>query len=481
MSTTGRQLPSATEICLAECTSLARTKKLARDRRFLQELRDQALHDLAEYPYVDTLDCTEPLDPNEFILYASNDLSPFLPDGKCICGPCRLRYAGTFARGIGLYAEVVVLSDHFSGAVIKTPPGEWSVDQFVSWVDQFRCLEPLMRGGVIRFSRWIYSRCSACGDVARRAEKQIAARLVHDIWNTTGIEIGYGPSTESVLPVPGTPAISISSPVLSGADGPLWFRCGLTKTFQKTLARAESAARRNNGIHATFGQKLQKFLNPRLLTELQRFVDGAVFSATMSRMCNATVATDSPLGARVLSYLDELDTVGPDAGTWALPPTSELPWLKDLSPEDVMSIRSEAHEALPAFRALIRSRLFIDEGQRATLIDELRAGVAEVEAEFRHLRVVRRRSLLLSLSGLMLAVYGFGTRDAAIIGSGLGGFVSSLAAAHNSIAQAELREHGLIHKPAYLLFTAGSTAHQRRRPRTVSRPGQSRRSTAARR
>jgi hypothetical protein len=170
-----------------------------------------------------------------------------------------------------------------------------------------------------------------------------------------------------------------------------------------------------------------------------------------------------------LSYLDELDIVPSKANEqWELPPTSDLPWLQGLSPEDVMTIRSEAQAALPAFRALIRSRLFADESQRASTVEELRAQVAEVENELRQLRVVRRRSMLLSMSGLLLAVYGFGTRNPASIGTGLAGFVSSLAAAHNSISQAELREHALLHKPAHLLLTAGSTAHQRRRTRRTT-------------
>jgi hypothetical protein len=461
-----RELPSAIEICLSECDVPSRTRKLAKDKRFIRELQDQALHDLGEFPYVDTLDCTDPLDPGQFIVYASNDLSPFLPDGKCFCAPCRLRYAQTFARGVGLYADVVVLSDRFSGELIRTSPGDSTGDDLVDWMQHLRCLEPLMRGGVIRFSRWIYSRCSACGEVARRAEKEIAARLLEDIWRTQGLEISYGQNRGGLFPA-GTSGISIFSPVMTGADGPLWLRTGLTKTFEKTLQQSERAARKNNGVHATLGKKLQRYFNPRLLPELREFVDAAIFSVSMGRMCSATVATDSPLGARVMSYLDELDIFPSQVNQrWELPPTSELPWLRGLSPEDVMRIRSEAHAALPAFRALIRSKLFAEENQRASTVEELRAQIAEVESELRQLHIVKRRSMLLSASGLLLAVYGFGTRNPAIIGTGLAGFVSSLAAAHNSASQAELREHALTHKPAHLLLTAGSTAHStQNRPR----------------
>lgn len=460
-ATTSRRLPSAIEICLAERFTPARARKFARDKTFVRELQDQALNDLSVFPYVDTLDCTEPLDPNDFILYASNDLSPFLPDGKCVCAPCRTRYSRAFARGVGLYAEIVVLSDHFSGAVIKTPPDQWSPDDFADWIEQLQCLEPLMRGGVIRFARWIYSRCGSCGDVSRRAEGDVARRLLDDIWRTPGLQFEYGIPADGLSPA--VRVLSLSSPVMSGPEGPLGLRCGMTKTFERMLLQAERAARKGDGTHPTIGKKIESYLRPRVLPELRRFADTAIFSLTMGQLCNATIATDSLLGARVMSYLDELD-VQPAAvrKRWELPPTSELPWLQELDPQQVIEVRTEAHRALPAFRSLLRSQLFTDDKQRPSTLVDLRAQASEVENELRQLRVVKRRSTLLSLSGLLMAVYGFGTRDPSMIAAGLGGFLSTLAAGHASATGVELKEHGLVHKPAYILLSARSAAHRKR-------------------
>ena len=170
-----RSLPSAIEICLAEKISPAKAKRLARDKRFFKELQDQVLHDLSHFPYVDTLDCTEPLDANDFILYSSAEISPLRLEGKCNCSACLAKYVAEFARGSCLYADVVVLTDSFGEGILRTPPGRWTPDGLMRSISVLTKLEPLMRGGVIRFSRWVYSRCTACGQVGKKASEHVAS------------------------------------------------------------------------------------------------------------------------------------------------------------------------------------------------------------------------------------------------------------------------------------------------------------------
>jgi hypothetical protein len=179
---TARSLPSTIEICLHEKITPDRARRLVRDRKFFSELREQALHDLEKFPYVDTLDCAEPLDPNDFILYPSTEINPLRLEGKCSCSPCLVRYTDDFARGVCLYSDVVVLPDTFSQSILRTPPGEWGAMDLMAWVSILAKLEPLMRSGVIRFSRWAYSRCSACGEVGKNAAERVASRLLSDVF-----------------------------------------------------------------------------------------------------------------------------------------------------------------------------------------------------------------------------------------------------------------------------------------------------------
>ena len=138
-----RSLPSAIEICLAEKISPAKAKRLARDKRFCKELQDQVLHDLSHFPYVDTLDCTEPLDANDFILYSSAEISPLRLEGKCNCSACLAKYVAEFARGSCLYADVVVLTDSFSQGILRTPPGRWTPDRLMRSISVLTKLDPV--------------------------------------------------------------------------------------------------------------------------------------------------------------------------------------------------------------------------------------------------------------------------------------------------------------------------------------------------
>ena len=170
--------------------------------------------------------------------------------------------------------------------------------------------------------------------------------------------------------------------------------------------------------------------------------------------CSGSVITDSILGSRVLSYLDDFDQPIGEGQSSKLAPTKELPWIDGLDASGVMGVREEAHSALPSLRALIRSAAFSDTKTRASALDDLRAQVVEVENELRTLKIVRRRTNMIAAAGLLLGVAGYGTRQPATILAGLAGFLSALAAAHGSSTTAELREHALIHKPAYLLLKA---------------------------
>lgn len=457
---TPRTLPSAIEMLLAERPSPNRAKKLVRDKRFMRDLKDQALSDLTHFPYVDTLDCTEPLDPDAFAIFPAADLSPLLPEGKCACAPCRVTHAKTFVRSTCLYADVVVLSDHFSGNLIVSEGDGWTGEELVLWFDVLESLEPLMRAGVIRFSRWVYSRCKACGDVCRRAEREIAQQLFDDIMGSQ-FSVSFHEHEQSKQHF-----LALDHPLLAGPQGQMFYRMPTTPRFVKSAEAAMERAKKGRASKRPFGKQLKAHLRPRVMPMLRKMVDAAVFSSTMGQLCGAstTIATDSAWAGRVLARLDHLDRPLAAENRWELPPTTGLPWLRDLTANTVLDVRDEASSALPAFRALLRSRLFVDAENRTSTIQNLQAEVAEIENELRTLKVVRRRSTMLSLSGLLLAVYGFGTRDAAMIGGGLGGFLSTLAAAHQSVTEAELTEHRLAHKPAYLMLSAKSVS--RRHPRS---------------
>ena len=85
-------------------------------------------------------------------------------------------------------------------------------------------------------------------------------------------------------------------------------------------------------------------------------------------MSGGSVVTDSILGSRVLSYLDQLDQPLVE-GSLELAPTKRMPWIDGLDASGVMGVREEAHSALPSLRALMRSAVFSDRKDRASALD----------------------------------------------------------------------------------------------------------------
>jgi hypothetical protein len=218
--------------------------------------------------------------------------------------------------------------------------------------------------------------------------------------------------------------------------------------------RLEATRTRREPLGTSATAALTSFLKSRLRGEFTTIVDSAIFSVAMARMCSASVVTDSVLGSRVLSYLDELDQPLVEGKSSELAPTKELPWIDGLDAAGVMKVREEARFALPSLRALIRSATFSDTKDRSSALEDLRAQVADVENELRTLKIIKRRTNMIAAAGLLFGVAGYGTRQPATILAGLAGFLSALAAAHGSSTAIDLREHALIHKPAYLLLKA---------------------------
>lgn len=453
-----QSLPSAIEICLGEKLTRERALKLARDKRFGRELSAQALHDLRVFPYVDALDCTEPLDASKFTIYASGYLSPFVTDGLCACEGCRLRRTNAFAQGPCLYADATVVSDHFSGGLLQLPLHEWDGDDFWIWIQTLTRLEPLMRSSAVRFSRWAYTRCAAHGDAARVAQRAAAEKMADELLSGGKFSFSWGKNEN------GRSTFDYEHDLMRSAAEPQMFRGTLTRSFERFLNRtAREVAQGRASTDDTrkeFHDEFMSFLRPRLVRRFRENADGAVFSLAMAYMTNATVATSSPLDARILAHLDSLDPRLESLDRWKLPAPSSLPWFDGLSAKGVVEVRAEAHRALPAFRAFLRSSLF-DPIPNAHLESDLRAQALEVESELRQLRQAKRRSSALSLTGLLLAVCAVGTRDVAAILAGLGGFVGTLATAEGLSTKAEQQEHALLHKPAHVLLTVKSKRKER--------------------
>jgi hypothetical protein len=168
------------------------------------------------------------------------------------------------------------------------------------------------------------------------------------------------------------------------------------------------------------------------------------------------------LGAAALRVLDRREMHTPSLDEWEDMRSAPLPWIKSLSPAQIVQLREEAATALPAFRKRLHNSLLSggdkrdDEKTARALAADLRQEALELEQKLRSLNVrgSRRTKNLFTGLGLMLGVYGVGSMTTTGFLSGLAGFAASMVAAHREGKELHHTLSEVQRQPAYVLLTA---------------------------
>lgn len=368
--------------------------------------------------------------PNSLVITASAGLNPFSAHGICSARDCRLATARQVARTLGLYADTVVVPDSFSpdAALGRPPSTEAAFEILRNHVLVLRELEPLIRAGIIKFRRGESRFCSSCHQKFQTEVTEGVERFV-DQWN---------PDIHTRI-INGSIVVEIRN----ADDGVAAFVHPLTRSEKKELKT---------------GAALQDIGRRAYLYDLTRNVQRTLLDLRFSERMKSPLFSTARRQLLSVKALDYTQVKEDDLGSWEAARSVVLPWIADLTVEQVLRLRSEAAKALPAFRERFVRKVSSPESGADSVkdtIDELRYEAVELETELRALNPASEAMFrnVNGALGITASVYGFAA-GAVPAAAALGGLITLLGYLHTASRKDAQEKELLVSKPAYVLLKA---------------------------
>jgi hypothetical protein len=211
-------------------------------------------------------------------------------------------------------------------------------------------------------------------------------------------------------------------------------------------------------LHSTKSPKIFPSNHEYAAAAVAEQVRQVLWTAREASMTRGSIFTNSRVG---LAGMLQLEGRLPDRKTLLLfdgDRTFELPWVSQLSAEQILQLREEASLALPAFRerlarAFVRTGPEVNKQTSRELISELRAQAAEVRAELTAKRKNSARywKTTYGVLGLALSVYGVATDQ---VVSAIAGLLPILQLLINHKTGHEADVAKLTTRPGYVLVKA---------------------------
>lgn len=452
------ELPPTIQIAfnekLCEATAPSQLADVVRSVGLGPELTRQAEWTEKHFAYGTVAQADNPVG---FMVAPSSSLNPFSPLGKCRHLPCLIRSTQEFIRTVGIYADVAFLPDPLSP--LFSAPGSLDDNRLASVHTALRILgqlEPLVHAGVVRFVSPYHHYCRSCfakltGRLNEAAESllaDIAYDIKADVFSDRRT-LFVGMQIPLFYPAPDHPLITELE--LRGKQKATFLKlCG-----SRPKARLSAPAR--------------KFLAELIRGMLRDELRNVLYDTETASSFNSLMLAASRIEPLFLAYMDGVSPPRGEIESWERLRTVQLPWIHELSANEVLRLRSEASLALPRLRELLAKRLG-GEGISArevtrNTIAELRDQVIEVEAELNGLDLVGHRFYQLGMAALAVAfvIYGLSSGAAPLQASSVAAMLATLAHLHSAEEKQKSIASKVSAQPAFALLKAREIAASRRR------------------
>ena len=400
-----------------------------RYRRIGKELTRQAEWSLENFSYYDKNTAVG----RSLVVTASAGLNPLSIHGVCSARDCKLNTTRQVARTLGLYADVVTIPDTLS--LMLADPHKLTRRDLFYLSNQILVLQelaPMIREGVFRFWSGEIPLCEIHHRAFVREVDEGVARLVKEWKPELRVKV-EGP-------------FLVVEVLDSDVDTPI-FTHRLSPKEKKRLAS---------------GVPLSDLGDELYFDQLNSSVRGCLMDLNFSEHAKSTLFSTSRRELLALKAFDYSSPALTNVAAWEKARSIQLPWISELSVEQVLSLRKAASKALPAFRETFVRRLIAPDSSAESVgeaINELRAEAAELEAELKSLNPASEATFrnVNGALGITASVYGFA---AGVIppAAALGGLITLLGYLHTSARKDEQDEVKLRSKPAYVLLKAKELA-----------------------
>jgi hypothetical protein len=426
----------------------ANIERLLKDKGFLKEISAQARFSVKQKVSCGT---ESSVADDGLKIYPTAALNPLSGIGKCNSHNCRVIQAESFARSIGLYCDHAVLTDFITQLFLAQDISKIDARQVFADVQAFTVLMPMVRAGIIRFSDPIEPMCPKCC-------KEITGDLSEKLW-----ELILKDGTAEFVSTDGGKLSCLVSSRLYDVDGrPFSLEFILNTEEAKAVPikiEVPFISRKvkiKNLPKKTFNLVKERATND-LLTGI-RLVSEEAKSASDNA---AVLVTNSRQDAVVLRKIDS-GSLSNSFDDWERLRSVNLPWVSNLSVEEIIQLRERASKALPKFRDRMNKELFsisakTNDPDKLSLqvARSLREEANELDAE---LSVAARKTghsghLVIGTTGISCIVYGIGAKDPTAIQVGAT-LTAALAAMYHPSKNAHADHAQLKTKPAYVLLSA---------------------------
>ncbi|WP_147444328.1 MULTISPECIES: hypothetical protein [Corallococcus] len=364
-------------------------------------------------------------------------LDPFSRFAKCHAIECLLDSTTRFSQTLGLFADAIVIPDPFTPLFrnAKLSPG-LAIELF----RRLRVLEvvrPLVEEGIVKFSSPGMSYCHKCASKVESRIEEAALQSAQETVDRAQFDVRVADRRLCML--------SFEAP---DADD------GLVR-----MLRLQGDDRGLvDGYRLAPGRPLARSAVRRLRPLLARIYAGELFDALVHLQRAETdgtyFATGARHDARLLHELGRVVAADPVAEQFNALSDVQIPWVSNLTPEQVVVLRAEAYSALPRFRAYVTKALSSGSRLDAVVeIESLQEAAVEAELELSAVSKLKIGKDLITAGGIGLAVVGAALGGEVAV-TAIGALVAAVSAVHSRHGPAAQQIQRIKSDPSFVLVRA---------------------------
>jgi hypothetical protein len=425
-------------------------------QRFMREIFDQLLYTIKSYPYEGHAGASA---GDAFRVTLGPTLDPFSETGKCEELACRVSTAQRFARSIPLYVDQAIVPDPIEAILFQEQPPTISrlAEELQPRLAVLKTLMPLIDAGVVRFAASAHAVCAHC-----KSERDRLTQRGLDYCRQLLIESGLQIEIERRRDGKGG-RIVLSCPRLLGT-GPHDLRhvMYLNKERMKRFAKYFGERTKRGKITRGDGEILER----QIRAFVSFLVGHVVFDMNTAAMSRSAFAAGSTLETAFLASLESTAPPTSEIQKWEALRSIELPWVRDLSVQQIVQLRHDAGPALEHFRASMAGRINqpgrSDQSVVETFVSDLRLQAVEVQNELMNYRKFGGRGghVAFGRASLAFVLYGL-LMDASTATAAIAAALTALATLHPPATQRRMETERLRARAPYVLVRAREIlAHQ---------------------
>lgn len=424
-------------------------RRLLKDKGFLRDVSTQAQFSVKQKV---SRRAENTVTDDGLNIYPTVALNPLSSIGKCNAHNCRVIQAESFASSIGLYCDHAVLTDYITPYFLTPDISSLDPQEIFANLQALTILMPMVRAGIIRFSDPLGGMCSMCC-------KERTGDLPGKLWQLL-LKDGTAQFLSTKV---GELRCYLSSRLyeLDGRPG------GFELTLDTEEAKIVNITKESPFVTPevtikSLSKKIFNLLKGRATNSFLMQIR-LVSEEAMSASDKATVlVTNSRQDAIVLRKLDSGFSSN-SFDDWERLRSVNLPWVSNLSVEEIIQLRERASKALPKFRDRMNKELFSISAKTKDpdklslqVVKSLREDAHELEAELSSAAIKTGHTghLAVVTPGILCTVYGIGMKDLTLVGMGATTLTAALAAMYHPSKNAHADHAQLKTKPAYVLLSA---------------------------